>query len=97
MNTINCIEGNAVAADIRIGIVASRFNEFIVSKLLGGAVDGLDEPERTLFFRYYYEGERLKTIAGELGLNLSTVKTKLARGRKRLREQLRETGGEEHA
>ena len=41
MNTINCIEGNAVAADIRIGIVASRFNEFIVSKLLGGAVDGL--------------------------------------------------------
>ena len=61
------------------------------------AVDGLDEPERTLFFRYYYEGERLKTIAGELGLNLSTAKTKLARGRKLLREQLRETGGEEHA
>lgn len=26
---------------MKVGIVASRFNEFIVSKLLGGAVDGL--------------------------------------------------------
>lgn len=29
------IEGNVVAEGIKIGIVASRFNEFIVSKLLG--------------------------------------------------------------
>lgn len=35
------LEGKMVAEDIRIGIVASRFNEFIVSKLIGGAVDGL--------------------------------------------------------
>ena len=35
------IEGKVVAGDIRVGIVASRFNEFIVSKLLSGAVDGL--------------------------------------------------------
>lgn len=35
------IEGNLVAKDIKIGIVAGRFNEFIVSKLLSGAVDGL--------------------------------------------------------
>ncbi len=35
------IEGNVVAEDIRIGIVASRFNEFIVSKLLDGARDAL--------------------------------------------------------
>lgn len=33
------IEGNLVAKDIKIGIVAGRFNEFIVSKLLGGALD----------------------------------------------------------
>ena len=30
-----------VAKDIRIGIVCARFNEFITSKLLGGAMDGL--------------------------------------------------------
>ena len=36
-------EGNYVASnkDIKIGIVAARFNEFITSKLLGGAMDGL--------------------------------------------------------
>ena len=34
-------EGNLVSEDIRVGIVAARFNEFIVSKLLGGAIDGL--------------------------------------------------------
>lgn len=35
------IEGKVVAQGMRIGIVAARFNEFIVSKLLGGAVDAL--------------------------------------------------------
>lgn len=35
------IEGNLVAEGIKVGIVAGRFNEFIVSKLLGGALDGL--------------------------------------------------------
>ncbi|HIZ43752.1 MAG TPA: 6,7-dimethyl-8-ribityllumazine synthase [Firmicutes bacterium] len=34
-------EGKLVSQDIRIGIVASRFNEFITSRLLGGAMDGL--------------------------------------------------------
>jgi 6,7-dimethyl-8-ribityllumazine synthase len=35
------IEGNFVAKGIKIGIVAARFNEFITSKLIGGAVDAL--------------------------------------------------------
>ncbi|QHI73259.1 6,7-dimethyl-8-ribityllumazine synthase [Aminipila terrae] len=34
-------EGNLVAKDIKVGIVAGRFNEFIVSRLLSGAIDGL--------------------------------------------------------
>lgn len=34
-------EGKLVPREIKIGIVASRFNEFITSKLLAGAVDGL--------------------------------------------------------
>ena len=34
-------EGKQVAEKIRVGIVAARFNEFITSKLLGGAIDGL--------------------------------------------------------
>ena len=34
-------EGKLVSHEIKIGIVAARFNEFITSKLLSGAVDGL--------------------------------------------------------
>ena len=38
-------EGKLVSKDIRIGIVAARFNEFITSKLLSGALDGLKRHE----------------------------------------------------
>jgi len=39
---IQVVEGKLVAKDgMKVGIIASRFNEFIVSKLLSGAVDGL--------------------------------------------------------
>jgi 6,7-dimethyl-8-ribityllumazine synthase len=34
-------EGNFISNEIKIGIVCARFNEFIVSKLLSGALDGL--------------------------------------------------------
>lgn len=34
-------EGNLVGTGLRVGIVAARFNELIVSKLLGGALDAL--------------------------------------------------------
>ena len=35
------LEGKINGKDMRVGIVAGRFNEFITSKLLEGAVDGL--------------------------------------------------------
>ena len=35
------LEGKLVAKETRVGIVAARFNEFITSKLLSGALDGL--------------------------------------------------------
>ena len=34
-------EGKLVSKSIKVGIVAARFNEFITSKLLSGALDGL--------------------------------------------------------
>ena len=34
-------EGKLVSENIKVGIVAARFNEFITSKLVAGAVDGL--------------------------------------------------------
>ena len=42
MKEIKVLEGKVVAPQgMKVGIVASRFNEIIVNKLLGGAVDGL--------------------------------------------------------
>lgn len=38
---MNTIEGNLVATDLKIGIVVGRFNDFIGSRLLDGAVDTL--------------------------------------------------------
>ena len=42
MREINLLEGKVVAPEgMKVGIVAARFNEFIVSKLIGGACDAL--------------------------------------------------------
>ena len=35
------LEGKLVASGLKVGIVAARFNEFIVPKLVSGALDGL--------------------------------------------------------
>ena len=49
------IEGNVVAAKgTKVCIIASRFNEFIVSKLVDGALDGL--------VRHDVESENIDTI-----------------------------------
>lgn len=63
------------------------------SQRLWAAVDELGEPDRTLFVRYYYEGDKLKTVAAELGLSQTAAKQRLFRGRKVLKAALQE--GEE--
>lgn len=42
MKKINLLEGKLVAPEgMKVGVIATRFNEFIVSKLLDGALGGL--------------------------------------------------------
>lgn len=41
----NIIEGFITAKDMKVGIVVARFNEFITSKLLSGALDALHRHE----------------------------------------------------
>lgn len=53
MNTITTIAGQLDARDLRIAIVATRFNDFIVDRLVAGAQDylerhGLDTAKATL-------------------------------------------------
>ena len=41
MNQVQVLEGQLLAEGLKIGIIAARFNEFITSKLLGGAMDAI--------------------------------------------------------
>ena len=55
------------------------------------AVMSLGEPDSEIFVRYYKYNEKLKEIAKVTGLNLSTVKTKLSRGKRKLKQILQDT------
>lgn len=56
------------------------------------AVEDMEEPDHTLFLRHYYYGDKLKDVARALGMNLSTAKSRLLRGRRALRERLTKGG-----
>ena len=61
---------------------------------LWDAVEGLNEPDGTLFLRYYHYGDKLKDIARALGLTQAAAKQRLFRGRKALRDILTKGGVE---
>ena len=54
-------------------------------RLVRRSLDHLGEPEREIFLRHYYYYQTVNEIASVMHLNESTVKTKLRRGRNRLR------------
>lgn len=49
------------------------------------AVNTLGDPDREIFLRHYYYAQTVSEISHQMRLNESTVKTKLRRGRARLR------------
>lgn len=57
-------------------------------RLVRQAVEGLGEPDREIFLRHYYYAQTVTEIAGEMHLNESSIKTKLRRGRMRLKTLL---------
>lgn len=68
------IEGNLVAKGIKIGIVVGRFNEFIVSKLLGGALDGLK--------RHGLEGDNIEIAWVPGAFEIPLIAKKMAKSNK---------------
>lgn len=46
----------------------------------------LGEPDSEIFFRYYYYNEKIRDIASVTGIPISTVKTKLSRGKNKLKQ-----------
>ena len=62
--------------------VAERAEEY---RLVRQAMDQLGEPDHEIFLRHYYYTQTVSEISREMHLNPSTVKTKLSRGRARLK------------
>lgn len=52
------------------------------------AVNAMKEPEREILLRYYYCYQTMDVISKEMGINLSTVKTKLRRSKELLKQIL---------
>lgn len=52
------------------------------------AVMSLGEPDSEIFIRFYKYGERIRDISRATGINMSTVKTKLSRGKDKLKRIL---------
>ena len=61
-------------------------------RLTRKAVEELPEPERSIFQRHYFLYQKTEDIAAAMRLNPATVRTKLARGREKLRTALIQRG-----
>lgn len=60
--------------------------------LVRKAIDQLSEPDREIFLRHYYYIQSVQEISQTLHMKESTVKTKLRRGRMRLKTMLTRWG-----
>ena len=58
------------------------------AKAVKRAVLRMPYPEREIFLRHYYYCQKIETISREMDIPLSTVKSKLRRGRARLGREL---------
>ena len=61
-------------------------------ELVRAAVEAMPLEDREIFLRHYYYFQPLARIAEELSMNLSTVKTRLRRGREKLKDELKRRG-----
>ena len=60
------------------------------------ALAALGDGQRELFVRHYYYGQTVADAAADMGVNLSTAKTGLRRGRETLKNTLEKEGYDEY-
>ncbi len=56
--------------------------------LVRQAIDGMESVDREIFLRHYFWRQTVTQISGEMGKNQSAIKSRLARGREKLRKIL---------
>ncbi len=65
-----------------------RIEEKELASAVRRAVMAMPHPDREIFLRFYYHYQSLEEISAEMGINLSSVKSKLRRGRQKLKASL---------
>lgn len=70
--------------------IEDQVYEKMLREQILAAVQNLSEPDKDIFLFYYYHYDTMEEIALRLGLPLGTVKSKLHRGRQKLKEILSE-------
>ncbi len=83
------IEDMVIASDED---VESEAEQQELSELLMKLLGELAQKEKEIMLRFYYYRQTVSEIGQEMDMNVSTVKTKLSRSRKKLRQKLEERG-----
>jgi len=60
-------------------------DEKCMNDIIWDAVMSLGEPDNEIFVRYYKYGQKIRDISKSMDINASTIKTKLSRGKKKLK------------
>lgn len=77
-----------VAGD-NTSVIAERKEQ---SQIIRRAILALGWPDKEVFLRFYYYNQTVSEISNEMDLNVEAVKSKLRRGREKLREILEQGG-----
>ncbi len=83
------IEDKVIVADEN---VEDETVERELSEVIKDVIMKLPDKEREVMLRFYYYGQKISEISDDMGMNTSTVKTKLHRSRKVLRSELEKRG-----
>ena len=81
-------EDHTVLEDIEMSDGKDFIEENFHNNYVWETVMSLGEPDSEIFVRRYKFDEKIKDISKAMGLNISTVKTRLSRGKRKLRKML---------
>lgn len=70
----------------------TAFEEQEQDLLVKQALLSMQHPDREIFLRHYYYYQTVSEIADEMDMNISTVKTRLSRGREKLKDSFSKGG-----
>ena len=75
-----------------LGEMNDSFSQIEKSQILQSAMAQLSKKNQILLLKYYFQGKKIKEIAEEENMPLSTVKINLKRSRSKLKKILEEEG-----